>query len=344
MLKNPKEYLSTHYKVFLQDLKSRVRLAQHRASLAVNKELIILYWNIGNSILEQQSKFKWGSKIIDNLSKDLKSEFPEMKGFSLRNLKYMRAFAKAYPELEFVQAAPAQITWSHNTTILDKAKSSEERTFYINSVITNGWSQNILVHQMESCLYQRQFKKTKIHNFHKTLPDSQSDLANEILKDPYQFDFLTLGEKAQEKDLEKALVEQITKFLLELGAGFAFLGKQHHLEISGQDFYLDLLFYHTKLHCYVVIELKHGQFKPEYLGKLNFYLSAVDEQLKTDRDNSTIGIILCKDKNKLIAEYALRDISKPIGISEYNLAESLSKELQDSLPNIQYLENELKNI
>lgn len=334
---------SKQYQDLLHDLKSRVRQAQLKASLSVNKELILLYWQIGNSILLQQEEQGWGTKIIDKLAQDLKLEFPDMKGFSVRNLKYMRAFAEAYTDLEFVQQAAAQIPWGHNCLLLDKAKSAEEKSFYIQSIIKSGWSRNILAHQIESGLFDRQIHSDKTHNFHETLPATQSALADEMLKDPYKFDFLSLGEEAKERDLENALTEHITKFLLELGAGFAFVGRQYHLEVSDQDFYLDLLFYHIKLHAYVVIELKFGDFKPEYAGKLNFYLSAVDEQLKTDSDNPSIGIILCKDKNKLIAEYALKDMTKPIGVSEYKLTEAVPENLKGSLPSIEDFENELIN-
>ncbi len=329
------------YKDLLQDLKSKVKQSQLKASLSVNKELILLYWQIGKSILLQQKEHSWGMKIVDNLSKDLKSEFPDMKGFSVRNLKYMRALAEAYNDPEFVQQAVAQIPWGHNCFLLNKVKDGAERKFYIEATIKNGWSRNVMVHQIESNLYQRQIKNSKTHNFLDTLPAVQSDLAHEMLKDPYKFDFLGIADEAQERDLENALVDHITKFLLELGAGFAFIGRQYHLEVSEQDFYIDLLFYHTKLHSYVAIELKIGEFKPEYAGKLNFYLSAIDEKLKTSSDNASIGIILCKDKNKLIAEYALKDMTKPIGVSEYQLTEAIPDDLKSSLPSIEDLESEL---
>jgi len=332
---------SRQYENLLQDLKSKVREARLKASLSVNKELVILYWQIGKSILIQQEESGWGTKVIDTLAKDLKSEFPEMKGFSVRNLKYMRAFADSYIDFEFVQQLVAQIPWGHNCLLLDKVKDEIARKFYIESIIENGWSRNVLGHQVESGLYQRQVQSAKTHNFHDTLPATQSDLAHEMLKDPYKLDFLGLGEEAQERDLENSLVDHITKFLLELGAGFAFVGKQYHLEISDKDFYIDLLFYHTKLHAYVAIELKVGDFKPEYAGKLNFYLSAIDERLKTNSDNPSIGIILCKDKNRLIAEYALKDMTKPIGISEYSLTEAIPDDLKGSLPSVEDFEIEL---
>ena len=330
------------YHSLLLELKSKIHQSQIRAALAVNKELVLLYWQIGNSILIKQEKEGWGSKIIEQLAKDLKSEFPLMKGFSVRNLKYMRSFAENYRDLEFVQVVLAQITWYHNITLLDKVKDSTERNFYIQESIKNGWSRNVMVHQIESNLYKRQIQAEKVHNFQETLSKPQSDLAHEILKDPYNFDFLSLGEEIKEKDLESALIKHITKFLLELGAGFAFIGKQYHVEVAGQDFYIDLLFYHIKLRAYVVIELKAGDFKPEYAGKLNFYLSAVDKILKSDDDKPSIGIILCKSKSK-IAEYALRDITKPIGVSEYMLTESIPENFKGELPSIEDLEKSLSD-
>jgi predicted nuclease of restriction endonuclease-like (RecB) superfamily len=331
------------YHTLLLELKSKIHQSQIRAALAVNKELVLLYWQIGNSILIKQEKEGWGSKIIEQLAKDLKSEFPLMKGFSVRNLKYMRSFAENYRDLEFVQVVLAQITWYHNITLLDKVKDSTERNFYIQESIKNGWSRNVMVHQIESNLYKRQIQAEKVHNFQETLSKPQSDLAHEILKDPYNFDFLSLGEEIKEKDLESALIKHITKFLLELGAGFAFVGKQYHVEVAGQDFYIDLLFYHIKLRAYVVIELKAGDFKPEYAGKLNFYLSAVDKILKSDDDKPSIGIILCKSKSKIIAEYALRDITKPIGVSEYMLTESIPENFKGELPSIEDLEKSLSD-
>lgn len=334
-----KDLQSTSYETFLQDLKTRIRTARTKASLAVNRELILLYWEIGRDILERQQREGWGAKVIERLAVDLKREFPEMKGFSARNLKYMRAFAEAWPEREFVQQAAAQIPWFHNCTLLDKVATPQEREWFIRKTIEHGWSRPVLVHQIESGLYRRQGKA--ITNFHVTLPSGHSALAHEILKDPYVFDFLTIGDEAHERDLERGLVKHITSFLLELGVGFSFVGQQFHLEVGGEDFYLDLLFYHLKLRCYVVIELKTGVFKPEYAGKLNFYLSAVDDLLRHENDHPSIGLILCKDKNRLVAEYALRDISKPLGISEYRLVEAIPEEFKGSLPTIEELEAEL---
>lgn len=329
------------YSKILQAVKSEIRSGQHRAILAVNKELILLYWNIGKIIIKHQRQEGWGSKVIDRLANDISSEFPDLKGFSARNLKYMRMLAEEYIDEEFVQQVVAQIPWSHNLIILEKIKSPNERKWYIEKTIENGWSRNVLVIQIETNLYTRQVLAEKITNFDSLMPAVQSDLANETLKDPYIFDFIAFKEGLVERDIENQLVQKITKFLLELGTGFAFIGNQYRLEIGDEDYYIDLLFYHTKLRCYVVIELKTGKFKPEYAGKLNFYLSAVDDKLKTEHDNPSIGIILCKEKNKLVAEYALKDMTKPIGVSEYKLLQDIPEELRSSLPTIEELEEEL---
>jgi predicted nuclease of restriction endonuclease-like (RecB) superfamily len=330
------------YDEFLHDLKVRIGQAQVRAALAVNSELVSLYWSIGRDILTRQQQQRWGAKVVDRLAADLRRAFPEMKGFSPRNLKYMRAFAEAYPDKEFVQQAVAQIPWGHNVRILDQVKDSQAREFYIRQTIQQGWSRPVLEMQIESNLYRRQGGATT--NFERTLPTPQSDLAGQLLKDPYNFDFLTLGQEAHERDLERGLIEHIREFLLELGVGFAFVGSQYHIEVGGQDFYLDLLFYHLNLRAYVVIELKVTEFKPEYAGKMNFYLSAVDDLLRHEQDQPSIGIILCKTKNKVIAEYALRDTQKPIGVSSFQLTESLPENLQGSLPTIKELEAELSDM
>ncbi len=327
------------YADLLHNLKERIRAAQVRASLSVNRELVLLYWQIGRDILARQEAQGWGSKVIDRLAGDLRREFTEMKGFSSRNLKYMRAFAEAWPVKQFVQEVLAQITWYHNLTILDKLKNPDEREWYIRQVIQHGWSRNVLVHQIEGNLYRRQGKA--ITNFDRTLPHPQSDLAHQVLKDPYTFDFLSLDREARERDFERGLIDHIRAFLLELGVGFAFVGSQVHLDVGDQDFYLDLLFYHLRLRCYVVIDLKMSEFKPEYAGKMNFYLSAVDDLLRYKDDQPSIGIILCKAKNKVIVEYALRDTRKPIGVSGYKLIEALPKKLQGKLPTIEALEAEL---
>ena len=336
-LLNPKDY-----ETFLLDLKSRIRTAQVRAALAVNRDLVLLYWQIGRDILARQQQQGWGAKVIDSLAKDLQREFPEMKGFSSRNLKYMRAFAQSYADEQIVQEVLAQVTWYHNIALLEKLKSPEERLWYAQKTVEQGWSRNVLVMQMESGLHDRQ--GGAITNFAQVLPQPQSDLVHQIVKDPYNFDFLMLGDERSERALERALIERIRDFLLELGVGFAFLGSQYPLEVSGKEYRLDLLFYHVQLHCYVVIELKMGEFEPEFSGKMNFYVSAVDNLLKTERDDPTIGIILCKSKDKTTVEYALQGVQKPIGVSTFRLATELPELLQRNLPSVEQLEVELNFI
>lgn len=330
---------SKDYITFLEDLKSRVSSSRYKAGLSVNKELISLYHHIGSEILKSQEKYGWGAKIIDHLSKDLRSVFPEIKGFSTRNLKYMRKFAEEYPDSEFVQEVLAQLTWYHNMTLLDKVPDKQNRLFYVKHAIEHGWSRSIMVTQIENALHKRQGQA--ITNFKDKLFAPQSDLAHYTLKDPYIFDFLSIGDEAHEREVEKALIHHMEKFLLELGAGFAFVGRQYHLEVGNQDFYIDLLFYHLKLRCFFVIELKDKDFKPEYAGKMNFYLSAIDDLIKHPSDNPSIGLILCKSKNNVLAEYALRDMTKPIGLAEYKLAEALPENLKVALPTIEELEAEL---
>lgn len=328
------------YEGWLSALKERIHHSQHTASLAVNRELIRLYWQIGAEILERQSAQGWGAKVIQRLSDDLRHAFPEMSGFSARNLKYMRQFAEAWVETDFVQQPVAQLPWGHNIVLLSKLKSKDERLAYAQKAIDHGWSRNVLVMQIETNLIERE--GTAITNFAQQLPKAQSDLARESLKDPYRFDFLGLGQEAKERDIENALVTHVTDFLLELGAGFAFVGKQTRLEVGGEEFFLDLLFYHLHLRCYIVIELKAGDFKPEHLGQLSFYLTAVDETMKTPHDEPTIGLLLCKSRNKVVAEYALRGNDQPMGISEYQLVEALPKDLEQSLPSIELIERELE--
>ena len=330
----PKGYAS-----FLADVKARIRSAQVKAALAVNAELVLLYWSLGRDILARQKKEGWGAQVIDRLSADLRAAFPEMHGFSPRNLKYMRAFAAAWPNADFVQQVAAQLPWFHSCTLLDRVKGRSAREWYARQAIEHGWSRNVLVAQIERDLHDRAGKA--LTNFAATLPPPRSDLAQQTLKDPYIFDFLTIGPEAQERDLERGLVEHVRDFLLELGVGFAFVGSQIHLEVGGEDFFLDLLFFHLKLRCFVVIELKTGAFKPEYAGKMNFYLSAVDAQLRHEGDQPSIGLVLCKEKNKVIVEYALRDTSKPIGVSAYRLLEKLPARLKGSLPTVEALEAEL---
>lgn len=329
-------------KDFVKELKQKILLSQQQAIKAVNYELVLLYWDIGNSIILNQKQQGWGAKIVENLSSELKKSFPNMSGFSSRNLKYMRQFADTYQDKTFVQEVLAQLSWYNNLTIMQKIKDESIRNWYIYKNIENGWSQSVLIHQIESNLYERTNNK-KLTNFDNTLETSHSEMVQEVLKDPYIFDFLELSEKAKEKDIEAQLVKHITEFLLELGVGFAFVGKQYKIEVANKDYFIDLLFYHLKLRCYFVIELKSVAFKPEFAGKLNFYLSAVDDILKTENDNPTIGLILCKEKDKIEAEYALRDINKPIGISEYQITKSLPNELKSKLPTIEDIEEILDN-
>lgn len=327
------------YSDWLSDLKGRIHSAQQRSTLAVNRELVLLYWQIGRDILSRQSQQGWGTKVIERLAQDLRTAFPDMKGFSPRNLKYMRAFAEAWPDAEFVQGVLAQLPWYHQIALLDKLPGPETRRWYASKAIEHNWSRNILVMQIESRLLER--NGNAVSNFETHLPKAQSDLARESLKDPYRFDFLGLTIDAQEREIENALVKHVTDFLLELGAGFAFVGKQVLLDVGGDEFFIDLLFYHLKLRCYVVVELKAGKFKPEHLGQLSFYLAAVDAQLKHPQDGPTIGLLLSKSKNKVVAEYALRDNARPISVAEYQLRESLPAELQASLPSIEQIEREL---
>mgnify|MGYP002784975621 FL=1 len=337
---NQKSHLPDNYDEFLGNLKERIRTVQVRAALAINQELIALYWQIGRSILERQREEGWGAKIIDQLAKDLARDFPDVSGFSSRNLKYMRSFAEAYPDI--VQRSVALLPWRHNIALLEKLKSHEKRLWYAAKALENGWSRDILVLQIETDLHQRLGGATT--NFQQVLPKPQSDLAQNLLKDPYHLDFLTLNQDAQERELEKGLVEHIRDFLLELGLGFAFLGNQYPIEVDGKDYRLDLLFYHVKLHCYIIIDLKMREFQPEDSGKMNFYVAAVDNLLRSSSDNRTIGIILCKSKSKTTVEYALQDMGNPIGVSTFKLRQSLPEPLRDSLPSIEQLQMELEAI
>ena len=324
MLMNSNEYLAT-----IEQVKQEIKAAQYKAAVHVNTELIMLYHSIGCVINAHKS---WGNKFIENLAKDIKLEFPHSTGYSVRNLKYMAKFAATYPDTEFVQQVVAQIPWGHNVVLLDKVSDAEQRNWYIEACRKNGWSRNVLVYQIESGLYQRQALTEKISNFGRRLPSPQSELALQTMKDPYIFDFIPFKEN---------MVQDVTKLLLELGTGFAFLGNQYHLNVGGDDFYIDLLFYNLNLRCYVVIELKTGEFKPEYAGQLNFYLSAVDGILKKDVDNPSIGLLLCKSKNDLVAEYSLKDMSKPIGVSEYKITSSLPEELKKQLPSVEDLQKRI---
>lgn len=333
--------LSKEYINLFKELKKKISTAQIRAARAANKELIRLYWNIGSEILKLQQEAKWGSKFIEKLSKDLQSEFPGMKGFSVSNLKKMKIFAELHQEPISSQVVN-QLPWGHIVILLLKVKNRPERDWYINKALEYGWSRSILEIQIEQQLYERQgIAGKKTSNFKNILPPPNSDLAHQSLKDPYVFDFLTVGQDALEREIEKELTTHITKFLLELGTGFAFVGRQVPLTVGESDYIIDMLFYHIKLKCYVVIELKARKFDPRDAGQLNFYLSAVDDKIKGNDDNATIGILLCKSKDKVAAEYALRNLSSPIGISQYQLTKMMPQNLKTSLPTIEEIENEL---
>ena len=359
------------YQKFLARIKSRIQTAQTKAVLSVNAELIYLYWDIGQMIEKRQKTEGWGIGIIPNLSKDIRNELPEIKGFSERNIGYMIRFAREYPNLSILQQPVAkiekqkkmpqpvaqlegnninfklqqfvaQLPWGHNILLIEKVKNLSIRLWYMQKTIENGWSRNVLGLMIDGNAYQREGKA--VTNFDARLPSPQSDLAKQSLKDPYIFDFLTLEEPFKERELETELVRHLEKFLLELGQGFAFIGRQYHLDIGDNDFYIDLLFYHLVLRCFIVIELKKGAFKPDYAGKMNFYCNVIDDKLKQKADNQTIGLILCQDKNKVVAEYALRGFNKPIGISEYELTRALPDNLKSSLPAVEEIEEELKII
>lgn len=330
------------YRQWLGQLKARFRQVQLKAAVAVNTELLQFYWGLGTDIVAKQAETSWGSGFLAQLSQDLMQEFPNVKGFSLRNLKYIRQWHEFWKGTAIGQQAVAQliaIPWGHNLVIVSKCQSHTEALYYVQQIHTHGWSRAVLTHQIESGLWQREGKA--ISNFAHTLPVPQSDLAAQVLKDPYVFDFLSLTPEHNERELETALIEHITQFLLELGAGFAYMGRQVPLQVGEREFFLDLLFYHARLHCYVVVELKTGDFEPEFAGKLNFYLKAVDEQLRSEHDSPSIGLLLCKNKDRLVAEYALSDIHKPLGLASYELSHSLPAELRDQLPSIEQLEAEL---
>ncbi len=325
---------------WINQLKSKIRTVQTKVALTLNSQLIELYWEIGKDISNRQKQTNWGSKFIEQTAIELRSEFPQIKGFSRRNLYAIRQWYRFYSaKYEFVPRSVAQIPWGHNRLIINKIKDVDEAEFYCNEVITNAWDRDTLEVQIENNLFIN--KGNSITNFQQTLPEQQSKLAIQTLKDPYNFDFLGLENDALERAIENELVKNITQFLLELGKGFAFIGRQFKIEISENDYFIDLLFYHLDLRCYVVIELKAGKFKPEYAGKLNFYLSAVDSQLKKEEDNKTIGILLCKKKDRIEAEYALRDINKPMGISEFRLTDAIPDEIKTKLPSIEELEDKL---
>jgi predicted nuclease of restriction endonuclease-like (RecB) superfamily len=374
----PVAQLPVGYAFVLAQLKQRVRAARTKAAISVNRELIALYWDIGRVILHRQQAEGWGAKVVERLAADLRAEFPEMSGFSRPNLLFMRAFAQAWSNspivLQAVRQLPetfpqsetsvaeslapilqqpvaqslrtppepmASLPWGHNLVLLHKLDSPADRLWYARKTLEHGWSRAVLTHQIETQLHRREGQA--VNNFAATLPPAQSDLAQQMLKDPYIFDFLTLAADARERNLELGLLDHVQKFLVELGVGFAFVGRQYRLDVSGEEFSLDLLFYHLRLRCFVVVDLKMEGFKPEFAGKMNFYLSAVDDQLRHRDDAPTIGLLLCKEKDRLIVEYALRDVKKPIGVAEWKtrLVESLPKKLQSSLPTVAQIEAEL---
>jgi len=381
--------IPANYKAILEHIKQNIARSQVKAALAANNEMLWLYWQIGNEIRNQQQTQGWGTKIIERLSKDIRSEFPKLKGFSPRNLLYMKQFASIFPDpvisvfaktylkitesefsqppvallqgienvvheisqppvaklskTDFDQSPISRITWSHHIILINKVKDYKMAFWYMLNTIEHGISRDVLALQIENRLFERQTEQTKITNFKNALPEPQSDLANYMMKDPYLFDFIQTKNKADERDIEEQLVKHITKFLLELGQGFAFLGQQYHLKVSDKDFYIDLLFYHTKLHCYVVVELKAGEFSPADTGQIGFYIAAVDGEIASPSDNPTIGILLCKSKNGIVAEYALKNTRSPIGVAEYELSRAVPKNLLSKLPTIEEIENELLN-
>jgi len=338
------------YGNLLASLKLKIRSAQIKASISVNKAMLALYWDIGEMIIKKQAEAKWGDFFIEKLATDLRGEFPNMKGFSRRNLFYIKQWVQFYigktrlvqqpvALIKKVQQLVGQIPWGHNVLVISKVKSLEEAEFYLKETIAHNWSRSVLAIHIEADDYRRKGKLP--NNFHLTLPKPQSDLARETLKDPYNFDFLCLNDDALEREIEDALTTHITRFLLEMGAGFAFVGRQYNLEADGKDFFIDLLFYHIKLRCYVAIELKAGEFKPEFAGQINFYLTALDETVKAKTDNPSIGLILCKTRSKVIAEWSLRKMNAPIGISEFKLTTAIPNKFKPSLPSIEEIETEL---
>ena len=335
-----KESNDVYFEV-LNDIKKTLSITRNKIIENANKELILMYYNIGVKLIENN---KWGSSFIDKLAKDLKIEFPTLKGMSARNLRYMQKFASEFDNDEFLQGVLAKLSWNHNQTLLDKVKNKEQRFWYAKESVANGWSVSILSHQIASKLYERQaLLENKTTNFDETLPSPNNAQVKELLKNPYIFDFITADKDLKELDVERELTANITKLLLELGQGFAFVGRQYHLEIENEDYYIDLLFYNLKVKSYVVIELKKTEFKPEYIGKLNFYLSVVDKYVKEKNDNPTFGILLCKDKKKVTAELALKDINKPIGISGYKILSEIPEFLENTLPSIEDIEKRLEN-
>jgi len=339
MARVPRRQLPEGYNELLSELKERIRTARVKAALAVNRELVLLYWSIGRDILERQEHLGWGAKVIDQLGADLRREFPEATGFSSRNLLFMRGFAAAWQDEEIVKQVVSLLPWGHNIRLVQKVKDHDQRLWYARKVLENGWSRNVLVMHIERGLFEAQGSAKS--NFADTLPAPQSDLARESLKDPYKLDFLGLTDDAAERAIEQSLVTHIRDFLLELGQGFAFVGNQVPVQVGSEEYRLDLLFFHLKLRCFVVVELKAGKFLPEHMGKLNFYLSAVDDLLRHPDDQPSIGLILCKDQEDTVVEYALRGTTQPMAVSQYELTRALPEQLQSQLPSVEELEAEL---
>jgi len=334
--------IDTKYQTFLRELKLKISKSRIRAALAVNQELIRMYWELGKKIIEMQKQHSWGSKFIEQLSQDLRNAFPESHGFSRDNLKRMRIFAEEYSDDEFRAQVAPQLPWGHIILLMQKIKDKKQREWYAQQCVELGWSRSAFEKNIRQELYQRQaLPEAKTSNYLEVLPTPQSSLAHDILKDPYNFDFLGLHDEALERDIEHASIKHITKFLLELGAGFAFVGEQVPISLEGEEYFIDMLFYHLKLRCFIVVELKAAKFKPEHAGQLNFYLNLVDDFYKKEHDNPSIGILLCKSHNKVVAEYALKGIQKPIGVSKYQLTKALPEKLEGVLPTIEELEAEL---
>ncbi len=335
---NKKEIVMESYFDALERVKKQIIQTQNRVMTTANVERNILYWNIGKVIIEYSS---WGNHFVETLSRDLKIEYPGVEGYSVRNLNYMKQFTQRVPSEEILHQVGAKISWKAIKTLIDKVDTMEEHLWYTEQCLENGWSTTVLVHQLESGLFERQVLADKTTNFKTHLSEPFNEQVEEIIKDPYIFDFIPNSRKMKEIELEDALVQQITKLLLEFGTGFAFMGRQYPIKVGNRDFYIDLLFYNVKLHCYFVVELKTVEFEPEFAGKLSFYLSAIDGELKAPTDNPTIGLLLCKGKDKMVAEYALQDVNKPMGVSEYKLSNQIAKDLQDSIPSIEDIEKRI---
>jgi predicted nuclease of restriction endonuclease-like (RecB) superfamily len=324
------------YRDLLREVRARILSARTRAALSVNRELVLLYWQIGRLLLARESQLGWGAKVIPRIAADLRREFPDFRGLSARNLRYMRDLARAWPRREIVQRSVAKLPWRHNCRLLDRVSTPAARRWYLQAAIEHGWSGDVLAHQIETRLFERQGKA--LTNFARTLPPSKSELAEQLLKDPYCFDFLTLRPSARERELHRGLLRRLRDFLIELGVGFSFVASGKHIEIDGRDFYLDLLFYHLRLRSFVVVELKMGEFQAEHAGKMNLYLSAVDDRLRHPHDGPTVGIVLCRTRSRVIAEYALRDMRKPMGVATWSATQALPEAWRKNLPSIRTLE------